>query len=103
MKAPSRILLGVIASLGASTMIALIALSVLRGMNAEFQRIETLGEILDKTHALHALAAAFKEESARSDLQQAKQTLLSLDRLLKGMSSRAPREQILIEQLRRSH
>ena len=52
---------------------------------------------------LHVLTASFKEGSGRSDIRQVKEILLSLDSLLKNMSSRVPREQVLIEQLQKSH
>jgi PAS domain S-box-containing protein len=103
MKTHSQILVGLIASLAASIGIAVVAMSILRGMNAESRRLATVGDLGYKARALQGLTASFKEESVRSDVRQAKAILLSLDNLLKNLSSRAPREQVLIEQLQRSH
>src|SRR5687768_13927356 len=102
MKTHSRILIGLIASLVASIMVAVVAFSVLRSMHGESIRIATFGEVAYEVRALQVLTASFKEESVQSDIRQAKAILLSLDKLLKNFSSRAPRERVLIEQLQRS-
>lgn len=101
MKIGLKILISGVAALAASAVIGWVAFGVLRELQAEFERIDRLTEITDKTHALHVLTSSFKEESLRSDVRQAKAALASLDRLL-DMSSRAAREQILIEQLHKS-
>ncbi|MHB8898460.1 MAG: PAS domain S-box protein [Thermoguttaceae bacterium] len=103
MKSQSGILLSVASSIATSSIIAIIALSILWGMEAESRRIETLDEIADKTYALHILTSSLREGSPRSDLRQVKGLLLSLESLLRDMSSRIPREEVLIEQLEKSH
>ena len=52
MKTQSGILLSVVSSVAASIVIAFVAFCILRGMNAEFKRIEAFGDIIDKTYAL---------------------------------------------------
>lgn len=103
MKTESRILFNVVASIAVSALIAVVAFSILREQNAEFKRIQIFGDITNKTYELHVLTASFREESVRSDVHQTREILLSLDGLLKNISSRDPREKILIEQLRKSH
>ena len=62
--------LSVAASAAVSVLIGLAAFYVLRGLNAEFERSEKIAQVADKTHALQVLTAAFREESARSDVRQ---------------------------------
>ncbi|MRR37593.1 hypothetical protein EG829_23645, partial [bacterium] len=81
MKPESKILLSVIAALAASAVIGLVAFDVLRGLQVEFERIERLTEITDKTHALPVLTGSFRAESLRGDVQQARQVLVALERL----------------------
>ncbi|MDD5206121.1 MAG: PAS domain S-box protein [Desulfobacterales bacterium] len=103
MKTQSRILLSVVCSVVVSIVVAFIAFSIQRGMNTEHKRIREIKDIIHETHALSILTASFKVESGRSDVRQVKDILLSLDSRLKGISSQAPREKALIEQLQQSH
>lgn len=103
MKTKSRILISVVSSLAVSIVIALMAFSILKGMNTELRRGQTYMDIIDKTHALNILTASLKEESGKSDIRQVRGILLSLDNLLKGISSRVPGEAVLIKQLQKNN
>ena len=103
MKIQSKILLSVIASVAVAAMIALIAFSILRGMNTEFARIRAYDQIIGKTHALNILAGYLKEGPGQSDIRQVRGALRSLDDLLGKMTSQAPREEALIKQLQRNN
>jgi PAS domain S-box-containing protein len=99
MKIQSKILVSIAASFAVAAMIALIAFSILKGMNTELARIRVYDQIIRKTHALDILAGYLKEGSGQSDIRQVRGTLGSLDDLLSKMTSRAPREENLIRQL----
>lgn len=101
MKTYLRMLLGLIASIAVAIVIAIAAFGLLRDMSAESSRIDTFGEVAQKARALQVLTASFREDSARSDIQQAQRLLSSLDDVLKTLVSRQAREQVLIEQLAR--
>jgi PAS domain S-box-containing protein len=103
MTTPSRIRLSLVSSITITGMVALVAFSILRGMDAEVRRMTALSEIADKTRALQILTASFREGSARSDNGQIGEILRSLDGLLRNMSPRAPREEVLTEQLRKGY
>ncbi|RJR40919.1 MAG: PAS domain S-box protein [Desulfobacteraceae bacterium] len=103
MKTQSRISLSVVSSLAVSIVIALIAFSILQNLNAEITRRRALNEIVDSTYTLHLLTASFREGSGWSDTREAKEILLSLETLLKGMSPRPGREKVVLEQLQKSY
>ena len=99
MKIRSKILISMVASFTVAVLIALIAFAFLRGMNEELQRSRLYGEVIDKTHALNVLIASAKEGPSQSQVRQLRAILASLDKLLKKMTPRAPREEALIDQL----
>ncbi|MFZ0927671.1 MAG: PAS domain S-box protein [Syntrophobacteraceae bacterium] len=103
MKPQSKILVSISASVAVAAVIALIALSILRGMNTELARNRLYDQVIRKTHALNTLTAYLKEGSEQSDVRQVRGTLGSLDDLLSKVASRAPREEALIKQLRRNN
>ena len=103
MKIQSKILVSITASFAVSAVIALIAFSILRGMNAELARIRIYDRIIGKTHALDILAGYLREGSDRSDIRQVRDTLRSLDDLLSNMTSLAPREEALLKELQRNN
>jgi two-component system CheB/CheR fusion protein len=103
MKMPSRILLGIVSSVVVSGVVAVTAFGILRDMQAEIRREQTLSEISDRTRVLHILVASLNERSAGSDVHQVKGMLESLDSVLKNMSSRSPSETVLIRRLRQAY
>ncbi|MGA2402318.1 MAG: GAF domain-containing protein [Syntrophobacteraceae bacterium] len=103
MKIQSKILVSIVSSVAVAAVIALIAFSILQGMNAEFARGRMYDEIINKTNAVNVLVASLKEGSGQSDVRQVKETLVSLDDLLKKMTSLVPREEALIRQLQKNN
>ena len=103
MKTQSKILVSIAASVAVAAVIALIAFSILRGMNNELARNRIYDQVIRKTRALNILTANLKEGSNQSDIRQVRSTLGSLDDLLSKMTSRAPRQEALIKQLQRNN
>ncbi|RJR43133.1 MAG: PAS domain S-box protein [Desulfobacteraceae bacterium] len=103
MNSQSRIRLSIVSSIGFSLLIAFIAFHILRGMNEEFARTRVLTEVIDKTQALHLLTTSFMEGASRSDIRQIKGIVQSLGSDIMSLTSRVPREETLILQLRKSH
>ncbi len=103
MESRSRILLGVISSIAVSVVIAIAAFSILKGMNTELRQGPIYDDIIEKTQALNILTASFNEGSAQSNANQFKGILLSLDKLLKGISTQVPGEEVVVRQLQRNY
>ena len=103
MKVQSKILVSIVASVAVAAVIALIAFSILSGMNAELERSRMYDQIITKTYALNVLVANLKEGPDQSAVRQVNETLGSLDALLKKMTSAAPREEALIRQLQNNN
>ncbi len=103
MKIQSKILVSIAASVAVAATIALIAFSILRGMNTELARSRIYDQIIRKTHALNVLTASVKEGSGQSDIGQVKSILGSLDDLLSKMTYTGPREEALIRQMQRNN
>jgi PAS domain S-box-containing protein len=103
MKNQFRILISVVSSIAVSIVIALIAFSLLKGMNTELKRSRVYSDVLDKTHALNIMTASFKEGSNPSDIRQARGVLHSLDNLLNGISSRTHGEEVIVRQLQKNN
>jgi len=95
-------LVSIAASLAVAAVIALIAFSILGGMNTELARIRVYDMIIGKSHALNILAGYLKEGSDRSDIRQVRGTRRSLDDLLGKITSQVPGEEALIKQLQRN-
>ncbi|MHB8110399.1 MAG: hybrid sensor histidine kinase/response regulator [Syntrophorhabdaceae bacterium] len=102
MRTQSRILFGVISSLVASIVIALIAFSALHTTNTELKRIETFTDIVNKAHALQLLITSFEEASGWADVRKVRTMIQSLHGLLEKPQSQEPGENILIAQLQKS-
>jgi len=103
MKPKYVIRLAVVVSIAVTSVIAFVAFGLLRDMEAELRRLDTLNEIADKTRALHILAATDTGGSDQADVRQIKTMLQSLKALLKEPVAQTAREEVLIQQLGKSY
>jgi PAS domain S-box-containing protein len=103
MRIKSRLVAGIVASILVSTVIACVALFILRDMKIELERSRVYDEVITKANALNVLMAALKEGSNPSDLPQILNVHSSLNELLKTMSSRDALEESLIRQIQKDN
>jgi len=96
-------MVSIAASVAVAVVIALIAFSILKGMNTELARSRAYTDIIDKAHALNVLTASFKEGSGQSDIPQVKSVHESLSDLLSKMTSVEPGEEAFIGQLQKNN
>jgi PAS domain S-box-containing protein len=103
MESRTRILTSVVSSLAVSLVIALTAFSILKGMNTELRQGPLYDDIIEKTQTLNILTASFNQGSGQSDVSQVKGILLSLDNLLKKLTSQVTGEEVLVRYLQRNN
>lgn len=100
MKARSRFLASIVASLAVSAVIVSIAFSILHGMDKELARSRVLDETVNKTYALNLLASRFRVSHDPSAIRQVLQVRRSLEELLGSIEVPNTDEQLLIRQVR---
>lgn len=102
MRIKSRIWVSIVVSLAVSALIALIAFSILSGLNDDLTRSKRYTEVINKAFALNILIDNIKTEPSQRSMQQAEDVHTTLNKLLADEVSLDVREDALLRQIRRN-